>query len=77
MEFDGWNAEYWAEGQGITVGQLCRYLQENVPASAVLNICGADTVCVNLSNNRHYVSLDYDDLSDLPEYEGREAKRIE
>lgn len=60
-----------------TVAQLCKYLQENIPLNATVNICGDEQVYIHVEEDGSVVSLDDCSLSDLEEYCGLEVVRIE
>ncbi|MDE5699573.1 MAG: hypothetical protein K2I96_19555 [Lachnospiraceae bacterium] len=65
-----YDPKYWKHGVNVTVGQFCDYIKKNIPSDAVLYICGDNNVSLYFSPQGNILSVDYDTLSDLPEYEG-------
>ncbi|MDE6053373.1 MAG: hypothetical protein K2G55_06380 [Lachnospiraceae bacterium] len=72
----GYDPKYWKHGVNVTVGQFCDYVKKNIPSDAVLYICGDNNVYLHYLSESNIFSVDYDDLSDLPEYEGYEAGKL-
>ncbi len=64
-----YDPKYWKHGVNVTVGQFCDYTKKNIPSDAVLYICGDNNVSLHFSPQGNILSVDYDTLSDLPEYE--------
>ena len=64
-----YDPKYWKHGVNVTVGQFCDYTKKNIPSDAVLYICGDNNVSLHFSPQSNILSVDYDTLSDLPEYE--------
>lgn len=73
---NGYDPKYWKNGVNVTVGQFCDYVRENIPPNAVLHICGNNNVNVHYLPEGNIFSVDYDALSDLPEYEGCRAGEL-
>ena len=71
-----YNPKYWKSGVNITVGQLCAYIKEHIPSDAILYICGENNVSLHFSPEDNIFSLDYDNLSELPEYKNYEPETI-
>lgn len=69
-----YDPKYWKHGVNITVGQFCDYIKKNIPSDAVLYICGDNNVSLHFSPQGNILSVDYDTLSDLPEYENCAAR---
>lgn len=65
-----YDPKHWKHGINITVGEFYSYLGRNVPADAVIHICGSNQVYLHLSEDGTVFSVDYDSLSELPEYDG-------
>ena len=74
---NGYDPKYWKHGVNVTVGQFCDYVKKHIPSDAVFYICGDNNVSLHFSPEDNIFSADYDALSDLPEYEGYEAREIE
>lgn len=68
------NAEFWKSGINITVELFCKYLQENIPPQAIMCVCGNSRIYMHMEEDGSAFSIDDSSLSDLPEYEGRNAK---
>lgn len=73
---NGYDPKYWKYGVHVTVGQFCNHVKRNIPSNAILYICGDDNVNLHFSPKSNIFSIDYDDLSDLPEYEGYEVGEL-
>lgn len=71
-----YDPKYWKHGVNVTVGQFCDHVKKNIPSDAILYICGDNNVNLHFSSKSNIFSVDYDDLSDLPGYEGYEAGEI-
>ena len=72
-----YNPEFWKHAENITVGQFCDYVSKHISPDAILHVCGANYVYLHFSPEGNAFSLDYDSLSDLPEYENRKAGELE
>ena len=48
-------------------------IKKNIPSDVVLYICGDNNVSLHFSPQGNILSVDYDTLSYLPEYENRAA----
>lgn len=69
--------KYWKPCESITVKQFCDYLKNNVPADAILFVCGSEYVYIHVEADGSVVSIDDNSLSDLPEYEERKIQELE
>lgn len=65
-----YDPKYWKHGVNVTVEQFCDYVKKNISSDAVFYICGDNNVSLHFSPQGNILSVDYDTLSDLPEYEG-------
>lgn len=57
-------------GIHITVGELCNYLKENIPADAIFCVCGSDRIYLHMEQDKSVFSVDDCSLSDMEEYCG-------
>lgn len=71
-----YDPKYWKHGVNVTVGQFRDYIKKNIPSDAVLYICGDNNVSLHFSPQGNILSVDYDTLSDLPEYENCAAGEL-
>ena len=71
-----YDPKYWKYGVNVTVGQFCDYIKKNILSGAVLYICGDNNVSLHFSPQGNILSVDYDTLSDLPEYENCAAGEL-
>ena len=68
-----YDANYWKHGRNITAGQFCEYVKEHIPSDAIFHVCGDSQGYLHFSPEGNVFSVDYDSLSDLPEYKDCEA----
>jgi DNA polymerase III sliding clamp (beta) subunit (PCNA family) len=71
-----YDVKQWKEATGVTVGELCRYMKENIPPEAVFHVCGSDHIYLHMDMDKTAFSVDFEPLSELPEYEDGEPERI-
>lgn len=60
----------------ITVAQLCQYLVNNVPAGAVVHVCGDGWMYFHQEEDGSIFNIDDSSLSDLSEYENSEPEEL-
>ena len=71
-----YDSKYWKHGRNVTVRQIYEYLQEHIPDDAIVCIGGSSEIYTHLSMDGSAFSLDFDSLSDLEEYDGREPTEL-
>lgn len=69
-----YDPDRWTDMSGMTVGQLRTFLN-GFPDNAVVRCCGSDEVYWHVASDGGSLSVDCQDLADLPEYEGRRPSR--
>lgn len=69
--------KHWIHAENITVERFCDYLMANVPAEAILCVCGDSQVYMHMETDGRFFSVDYSSLSDLEEYEDYEVRELE
>ena len=73
---NGYDPKYWKHGVNVTAGQFCDYVKKNISFDAVLYICGNNNVNLHFSSKSNILSVDYDALADLPEYESHDVEEF-
>ena len=71
-----YNPNEWVYKRSMTVQEVCAYLLSHAPADAILTICGDENIHFHMSNDKAYVTLDHDSLSDIDEYDGHTEKEL-
>lgn len=66
----------WKYGDNITVGELCSYLKENVPADALFCVCGSERIYFHMEKDKRIFSVDDCSLSDMEEYSGYNVQEM-
>jgi hypothetical protein len=51
-------------------------MKENIPPEAVFHVCGSDHIYLHMDMDKTAFSVDFEALSELPEYEDCEPERI-
>lgn len=72
-----YNPQFWKRAENVTVGKFCDYMSKHIPSDAILHVCGAEQIYLHLATDGNALSLDYDSLSDLPEYKDCEVGELE
>lgn len=73
----GYDVKFWKHGENVTAGEFCKYVKENIPSDAIINVCGDSQIYLHYSPDGKEFSLDNCALSDLPEYEDCKAGELE
>lgn len=71
-----YDVKYWKKAHSATVGEVCSYLQKNIPPEAVFHVCGSDMVYFHMDTAKSAFSVDYEPLSELQEYDDCEPTDI-
>lgn len=66
-----YDPDRWSGARSMTIKQLKAFL-EQFPDDAVFCCCGTDGIWFHYAPETKCLSVDVEDLADLPEYEGRE-----
>lgn len=66
---------FWTEAEDMTVGALREFLSK-FPDDATVHCCGAGTTYWHYAPETKALSVDCEDLAELPEYAGRSPSKL-